>query len=244
MTDALWTVLRSGGEYTIDHVASLAMQLSHVAPDMQLHVLTDLDTAKPIKVTKRFQGRNPICWIRPDADTLWPGWWMKMNLFHPQMEAFGPRTLYCDLDTVLVGDISPLREVKHPTVLMDFYRKGLGIGSGLMMITPQVRATIWSGWMSGKPERWMAELSPRGLGDQVVLEECEKYHKRTFFQRWQDILPGQILSYKADMVQRGMYAPPFGARVICFHGKPRPWELSAAWIRQAEDGTLPKGGLQ
>jgi hypothetical protein len=49
---------------------------------------------------------------------------------------------------------------------------------------------------------------------QSVLGDC---------QRWQDVAGG-IYSYKAHC-SRGV---PADARVICFHGKPRPWDVERA----------------
>ena len=48
---------------------------------------------------------------------------------------------------------------------------------------------------------------------------------------WQDELPGQILSFKRDVL-RG--ADCGNVRVIASHGKPRPWESGGAdeWLRR------------
>jgi hypothetical protein len=40
--------------------------------------------------------------------------------------------------------------------------------------------------------------------------------------RWQELVPDQVFSYKAHIRDR---AVPPSARVVCFHGKPRPWEV-------------------
>jgi len=55
------------------------------------------------------------------------------------------------------------------------------------------------------------------LGDQGFLAD----HGLAGAQRWQSVVPGQICSYKVhDLARRGM---PDNARVVCFHGQPRPW---------------------
>lgn len=235
MTSILMTVFRTGGEYSLDHVVSLRRQLQQVAPDMKMVCLTDLD---PDTIKLPF-GTPYITFVRPATETLWPGWWMKMNLFHPVGDNFGT-VLYLDLDSAIVGPLDDIREMKDPLVLRDFYRKGVGIGSGMMLITPQMRSLVWSGWMSGQPDRWMAHLDEKGLGDKCVLEQCEFQYKKFFFKRWQDVLPGQVISYKVHIRDKGLLAPPFQSRVVCFHGKPRPWEIKDEWIKLIESRKLPR----
>ena len=53
-------------------------------------------------------------------------------------------------------------------------------------------------------------------GDQGFIAETE-----TPAALWQDILPGQIVSWKADCKQ----GVPKEARVVYFHGNPRPWTV-------------------
>jgi hypothetical protein len=43
---------------------------------------------------------------------------------------------------------------------------------------------------------------------------------------WQDMYPGQVLSYKVDC----KYGLPYGARVVRFHGRPRPHEVRDEWV--------------
>lgn len=127
----------------------------------------------------------------------------------------GP-ALYMDLDTVVVGDLGPLLEVaasREFTVLKDFNPHARDMGSGLM---------AWSGDMGAlyrkfkaRPEAHMAmNKSGRWLGDQGFIERSTS--RRSY---WQAELPGAVVSWKKHC-QKGI---PEGARVICFHGQPRPW---------------------
>jgi hypothetical protein len=50
--------------------------------------------------------------------------------------------------------------------------------------------------------------------------------------RWQDVLPGQVVSYKIHVQldpKKGKHIGnglvPAGTRVVCFHGQPRPWAV-------------------
>lgn len=159
----------------------------------------------------------------PDAEFLclhgallpedWPGWWAKMHLFNYH----GP-VLYFDLDTSIVGDLAPLLAaaaqhsfiaLKNPLVTPSKF------GSGVM---------AWSGDMRHIYRRFQADArahmrrcsTPALWGDQGFLSEIV-----TPDAYWQDLFPGQILSWKADC-KAGV---PKQARVVYFHGRPRPWDI-------------------
>ena len=144
-----------------------------------------------------------------------PKWWAKMNLFSDSIVG---DVLFFDLDTVVMGDINVLN-VGKTTTLRDFYRPHL-LGSGLMYIAQEDKKAIWDEFIRC-PELHMAKHSRFPLvGDQGFL------NGRLDAQRWQDVLPGAVVSYKVHCKQ----AVPEGAKVVCFHGKPRPWSVREKWI--------------
>ncbi|MDL2402546.1 hypothetical protein [Rhizobium mayense] len=86
------------------------------------------------------------------------------------------------------------------------------------------RERIWAEWID-RPQHWM-DTYHKG-GHQVFLERFWLDH----VSRWQDLLPGQIVSWKSH-VRQALYddesgdgSIPDGARVVIFHGKPRPWDI-------------------
>lgn len=146
-------------------------------------------------------------------DHGWPGWWSKMEAFRVR----GP-VLYMDLDTSVVGDLAPLLEAacRHDFVaLRDFNPHAREMGSGLMAWRGDMSALYWA--FRANPEKHMAENStPRHWGDQGFIEPRTVGRKH-----WQEILPGAVVSWKKHC--RG--GVPERARVVCFHGKPKPWEV-------------------
>lgn len=142
----------------------------------------------------------------------WPGWWAKMEMFGPSLDG---DVLMLDLDTVVL-DMPAMPD--RTTVLRDFYRPDL-IGSGLMYVTAADRARVWEAF-TRDPGKAMASCTqfPR-WGDQGFLMDFLADAKR-----WQDVAP--VMSYKVHCA-KGL---PDGAQVVCFHGKPRPWDVSAPWI--------------
>lgn len=198
MTPALVTVLRSGGDFRAEHVERLAAQAAAHAPGIEFICLTDVPGVP---------GATPLL-------EHWPGWWSKMELFDLE----GP-LLYLDLDTTICGPIDDLLEAACAAefiALRDFNPRARAMGSGLM---------AWRGDLSHlyrefaeDPARHIAEnRTPRHWGDQGYLEP----RTDAFRVSWQDIAPGRVVSWKKDC-KRGV---PEGAAIVCFHGKPRPWEI-------------------
>ena len=180
------TVLRSGGEYTEEHVDRLRVQVGSQA---------------------RF-----LC-IR-DADMLYkfPGWWAKM-------EAFSLRgsILYMDLDTHIVGDLTPLLDAacEHEFIgLRDFYRPSQ-LQSSLMAWNDDMWFLLQE--FRRDPEGNMARCqTAKRWGDQGFIDPLTPLRSH-----WQDILPGAVVSWKVDC----KHGIPDGAAVVCFHGQPRPWDV-------------------
>jgi hypothetical protein len=207
-------VLRSGGMYRPDHVRELRAQIALWAPGEAFGCLTD--TVIPGVLTHK---------LAHD----WPGWWSKIELFRPGLFPDGLRLLYLDLDSVVVGSLAPLLARRERFLaLEDFYRRppeyARGLGSGVM------------GWTAGDPlvASWYHEFTsdPQTYmracgygGDQRYIETAltvgGTWSELTF---WQDVCPAALVSYKVHCLNGQI--PP-GARVVCFHGRPKPWQVPA-----------------
>lgn len=169
------------------------------------------------RLTEQLPGREVVCLSdvpvpcqRIALKHGWLGWWAKMELFRPDL-GLGD-FLYFDLDTIVRGNVAHMERGGRLALLRDFYRPH-GLGSGAMFLPESARAEIWAEWIAS-PGRWMSEHSVGG--DQEFLE---RYWLQKA-ERLQDLYPGEIASYKAgtrDEVRR--------ARVVCFHGRPKPRDL-------------------
>jgi hypothetical protein len=193
------TVLRTGKGFKPAHVQALHRQVRKWLPAAETVCLTD---------EKSIAGEETL-----PLQYDWPGWWAKMELFRPDIEG---DLLFMDLDTIVVGALDEIAAVQKLTVLRDFYRPH-AIQSSIMFITEKDRAEIWENWMRS-PD---SAIAHQRHGDQGFLERF--WHEKA--ARWQDVLPGKIVSYKADVRKAGEVVPK-DASVIAFHGKPRPWDLS------------------
>lgn len=211
-------VLRSGGDYDAEYVERICAALDVCAPGINRVCLSDVEI--------RGAERIPL-------EHDWPGWWSKMELFRPDVAG---DLLYMDLDTMPVAGLAPLLSQcnGHAIALRDFYHPSR-IGSGLMYLPESVRPLVWDRF-TANPAGVMRRYSERKVerwGDQAFLSDVLAQAPL----RWQDIVPGAVVSYKADVRRAG--ALPAGASIVCFHGKPRPrdvgWRLPVARVQ----ATLP-----
>lgn len=198
-TRALNALQRGSSEFNASHVLALKKQVEKYSPFANFECLSDIEIPG---VNCRKLKRN------------WPGWWSKLELFDPELPG---DFLFVDLDTVIVGDLEDIEGVSKLTLLRDFYRDGKrlkeGLGGGLCYLPDAARRPVWDDF-TANPLLSM-RLYPRG--DQFLFEK----HYLNTAARWQDVLPGQVVSWKVNC-QNGV--PP-EARVICMHGQPRPWAV-------------------
>jgi hypothetical protein len=203
-------VLRRSAVYDADYVERLRDGVEKHLPGARFVCLSDV----------------PVPCERIALRHDWPGWWAKMELYRPDIEG---DLLYVDLDTAIAGDLSDIAGVGRLTMLADFYWPER-VASGLMYLPEGNRAEVWRQWIlnpAGHMARCETFDDRRAIGDQKFLAPILE----PAAARWQAILPGQVVSYKVHVrraqgrKERGNGAVPPGARVVCFHGRPRPREL-------------------
>ena len=192
------SVLRSGGDYNASHVAILEASVKkHLSVEHSFVCLSDVECGVE---------RIPLT----DG---WSGWWSKLELF----KIPGP-VIYFDLDTIIINNLDSIVEkmlAPEFCILRDVF---IGKKDPHSM---QSSVMSWRGDMS--------ELY------KTFLESPEKYIKlykgdqdfiyaqlgKTRAAYYQDILPNNIMSYKAHL--RGKPTPP-ETKIVIFHGLPRPWQ--------------------
>lgn len=135
---------------------------------------------------------------------------------------FGPSlcgdVLMMDLDTVVL-EMPP--EPRDTTVLRDF-TEPMVMGSGLMYVREADRARVWDAWIKDPAKHMRDNRTWPKWGDQGFLQDhlgrCAKWGS-------------EVHSYKVHC-RDGV---PKGTKVVCFHGKPRPWHVAADWIPRMVD---------
>lgn len=141
----------------------------------------------------------------------WPGWWAKMEAF--DVTLIGGDVLLMDLDTV----VFQLPDTpKATTVLDDFYRPRL-MGSGFMFLKAEDRRQCFDKFKSNPRLHIATCVTRERHGDQGFLNPLIGNSAR-----WGQ----EVRSFKVHC-KAGV---PHGTKVVCFHGKPRPWDAGADWI--------------
>lgn len=152
--------------------------------------------------------------LEPDR---YADWWSKLEVFRPENRDIRP-CLFIDLDTFIVGNIDPILElsVDRLWLIREFMDAQSGGASG-MFIAPRdgVSDTIWR-----VAERLTEDHFADPYGDGGIL-------RRFPFSFIPDYVDG-IYSYKSHALSGGY---PGNARVICFHGEPKPMTASG-WAKE------------
>jgi hypothetical protein len=169
------------------------------------------------------------------VDTLdplcdFPGWWQKVGLFSPAMPV--GTNLYLDLDVSVIDEIDSLanwcleRLDQDPEVICcpaNWAQSGHGgcQSSFLMWRTTDRISPIWSNFDPNQAI-WPPENGPGQLwGDQEWLTLARDQN----LVRVEHTPPQWIVSYKYHC-KTGI---PHSARVIVFHGQPKPHDLVDLW---------------
>lgn len=194
-------------DYDERHVRWLKRQCDHHAPGVPFVCLTDLPHIDGVTTEPLLHD--------------WPGWWSKVELFRFD------DVLYLDLDPVLLADIRPMLELEGFHAVRNFGRNGLR-GRILPSRVPMNSSIMTWG------------TAPRHVYDDFDLSITDRYRTK---RRWgdqgyvhdrmrgryralQDVFPGRIQSYKFGDLDRERP----DADIVCFHGRPRPWEAGHSWV--------------
>lgn len=188
-------VLRSGGEYTPEHLYQMVDKFHKHNPGVHVQCLTDMEIDHPA-ITPLPLKHN------------WPGWWSKIELFRPGL--FDGPTIYMDIDTATLGSIE--FDYDEFTMLPAAYRPRGGINSSIMAWR-EPPTHIYEKF-ARNPDRWMATYrTTQRWGDQGFIRDSLGQKPLTFGE--------QFRSYKAHCRRR----VPAGTSVVYFHGRPKPWQV-------------------
>jgi len=223
------SVYKTGGDYDERYVERLAASVQRMLSLPHRFVcLTDL----PRRRLDQYAADEMI-----PLEHDWPSWWAKMELFGLP----GP-LLYFDLDTVLTGSIDDLARWVMNTqdtllMLRDFYRHNrssgiLGWNGDLKWILDAFveHYASQATWHKHPNAIHMLVKRKRFRGDQEWLRSFLPSHPQLSVALAQDVMSG-IYSYKVHVEANGLI--PDDAKIICFHGRPRPHEVqTAAWMRE------------
>lgn len=198
-----------------------------------------------VVITDDTRGLDPRIEAVPDwPENRLPRCYRRLKIFDPAMrDVLGPRFLHCDVDCVLVGDVTPLVERPEPFVLWKLDFKGSGrslFNPSLMLMDAGARADIWEAWRRDPGGLQRAALKLTSFSDMGVINYCmNAAHRFGKIPRdvdpcveWHKLDPDTVPSWT---VRDGVWkwrgtawdvdkhpGIPEGARIIFFSGQIRP----------------------
>mgnify|MGYP001557842518 CR=1 FL=1 len=145
-------------------------------------------------------------------DSKFPGWWAKIDLFKPGR--FTGRVLYLDLDSTVIGSLDDIANHKHPSLfsMMENFKEFKEPNKA------RLNSSVMA-WDAEKANHLFTEFTPSVMerlnGDQNWISE-QMPDAATF--------PEDLcVSYKVRRAK--LKTIPKDARVVCYHGNPKPWDL-------------------
>jgi hypothetical protein len=168
-------------------------------------------------VTDDPTGLHPAIEAIPLPENI-TGWWGKLYLFKEGLFPKNERMVFFDLDTLIVSSLDEIAAYDGDfATLRDFYIYDR-LGPAVMLWRAGACGGIWSEWDdNGRPLN--------DLGDLGWINRLDDGRFAAKADKLQDLYPNKFVSYK----QSAISAPPLGSSVVCFHGLPRPHEVSG-WV--------------
>lgn len=153
----------------------------------------------------------------------WRGWWAKIELFKPGVIAGD--TLYLDLDTVITGDISDIARLDCNFAMLKNFNNPEMPGSGVMWFS-KVPHQVYEKF-ARQPEAYIAHYERKSngsyVGDQAFIWDTLAHNVDFITDKFSG-----IKSYKYHCRKR----LPEDAKIVCFHGAPRPTEIKTEWMER------------
>lgn len=169
-------------------------------------------------------------------------WFYKICMFNKDNGIVG-RNLYIDLDCIIAGDLTEMWAYNNPkfVICRDFNRvyipKFTGVNSSVMSWSDGDMDSLYRNFMSQKQE-----MIGKHRGDQDFIQDS--VHDRNF---WPD---EWVRSYKWEVWRGGIKNArindyvleehrsiiPNNCRIIAFHGRPKPHEITEPHLRKLWSG--------
>lgn len=148
----------------------------------------------------------------------YPSCYRRLRLWSSDIaDLLGNRIVLMDLDCAIVGDLTPLIDRKDDVVLWRDPNPPFQYNGGFLMLDAGARPAVWDGF-----DARTIKAAERYRGsDQAILTHMLGTGESVWTEE------DGVMSYKKHVrrhFQRTGRAPDH-ARIIFFHGNPKPWEV-------------------
>lgn len=149
-------------------------------------------------------------------------WWGKLYMFKRGLFPDGERLIFMDLDTLIVGNLDKLAGYQGQFATLEDFMQPQRLGPAIIAWEAGAfAASIW--------EEWVSEGKPRHpMGDLWWLNNLNQGRFPKMVDKLQKVFPGDFCSFKRDCKTTF----PKGAKVVCFHGEPRPHNCQEEWVQR------------
>jgi len=164
--------------------------------------------------------------VRSPEGLSMPSCYRRLRLFHPDARRwFGDRVASLDLDLVLTAAVDPLWDRPEDVVVYRDPLRSLQVNGSMLLLRTGSRPDVWNDFDPVSSPKLARAAGFRG-SDQAWLSYC-----LGTAPRW-DTADGVYSYRKHVQPDDGL---PVGAKVVVFHGNPKPWNRgpqSLAWVRE------------
>lgn len=213
--------VKTGTKYGLDYVLRLKKAL-----DTHMH-----EPFRFVCITDKFSELAPqigVDWVTVSPSLF--GWWAKMKLFDPSWRT--GRTLYFDLDTLIVGSLEPLCKFDGTFGICRNFSKQVSpsykcnYGSCVMAFDEGYGDAIWEAF-SLNTQRVINHCD--AYGDQLAIELLSSEDDVTYLQ---DVVPpGFFLGYR-DLKNHPEYKPD-NCSLVIYAGGRNPNNYGPEWCKEA-----------
>ena len=203
MTTAI--CVKTGPKYPSEYANILARSLIRNGYNGKLACITDNPAHLDLSIV------NPVIIPNPDFS-----WWDKLYLYSWE-HGIDDSLIYYDLDMVIVGNVRCFEDWSS-FITGSRFDNAEFINSTLIHVPKDYRPSLWVTYNENREE-----TKKRFDWDSKYLD----FMIGTSF-RWQDLCPNALKSYKLDVRENGLHKD---ARVVSFHGKPNPSEVSDEFVQ-------------
>lgn len=202
-----------GGEYADQYVSKLyRMVRRNTSVDFDFICLCD----RPIRCRDSNIHILPI----PPHITKWQFNLPKTYLHYPFEELKGRQILFFDLDTIIVGNIDHFLNYRGSLCGIEPFapnNRGKHIGGGVLSFECGAYRGIFTA-VEANPVQWAKKT--QGGKERLLLKDFEEQYDG--YNYWQKLHPSHVVSFKRHCKRNNI---PTDARIIAFHGIPKPHEV-------------------
>lgn len=160
----------------------------------------------------------------------YPSSYRRLRAFHPAIaEVFGPRFVSLDLDCVVTGDLTPVWHRPEDFVIWSDTQPRTLYNASMYLLSSGTRPQVWTKF---DPQRspQLAKAAGNHGSDQAWISYCLGKGQATWKRT------DGVVSYRNEIVAKGLRTLPPNTRIVFFHGHYDPWheqvQREHAWVRE------------